>query len=118
MDHTKLIEARKAKQVEMALSKGRRAPNDFREVDLVVVQDLLSKKWNIPGVIKQARSSEDDTARSFIIERSDGSSLLRNSKYIKHQWKSPRKHVSWADADEASKQPADQTLLLGLGCEV
>ena len=62
VDHTKLIETRKAMQVEMALSKGRRAPNDFREGDLVVVQDLLSKKWNIPGVIKQARSSEDDTA--------------------------------------------------------
>ena len=107
MGHTKLIEARKAKQVELALSKGRSAPNDFREGDRIVVQDFLSKKWNIPGVIKQARSSEDDSARSFIIERSDGSSMLRTSKYIKHQWKSPRKH--WAEADKASKEPADQT---------
>ena len=78
VDHSKLIEARKAKQVEMARSKGRSAPNDFREGDLVFVQDLISKKWNIPGTIKQARSSEDDTARSFVIERDDGSSLLRN----------------------------------------
>ena len=117
MDHTNLIEARKAKQVEMALRKGRSAPNDFREGDLLVVQDLLCRKWNIPGTIKQARFSEDDddTARSFIIERSDGSSLLRNSKYIKHQWTSPRMHVSWADvsgadADKDTEQPADPAL--------
>ena len=55
VDHSKLIEARKAKQVEMAVSKGRSAPNDFREGDLVFVQDLMTKKWNIPGTIKQAR---------------------------------------------------------------
>ena len=99
------------------LSKGRSALNDFRERDLVFVQDLMTKKWNIPGTIKQARISEDDTARSFIIERDDGSSLLRNAKYIKHQWKSPRtrKHVSWADvsednADDGTEQQAAPAL--------
>ena len=59
--------------------------------------------------MKQARTSEDDAARSFVIERSDGSSILRNSKFIKHAWKSPCKHVSWAqEADEASGS-ADET---------
>ena len=71
-----------------------------------MVKNLLSKKWNIPGVIKQARISEDDSTRSFVIEHSDGSSILRNSKFIKHQWKTPRKHVSWDPADQAS---ADET---------
>ena len=110
VDHTRLIENRKAKQVELALSKGRSAPNDFREKDHIVVQDFLSKKWNIPGVIKQARTSEDDSARSFVIECSDGSSILRNSKFIKHAWKSPRKHVSWAQQADKASGSADEAL--------
>ena len=57
--------------MELATSKGRSAPNDFREGDLVFVQDMMTKKWNIPGTIKQARISEDRSARSFIIERDD-----------------------------------------------
>ena len=96
----------------MARSKGRSAPNDFVEGDLVLVQDMMTKKWDISGIIKQARVAEDGSARSFIIERDDGASLLRNSKYIKHMWKNPRvrKHVSWADkseesADNGTEQP-------------
>ena len=100
VDHSRLIERRKERQISLAIRKGRSAPNDFREGDQILVQDLLTKKWNIPGVIKQARISEDDSARSFVIERSDGSSILRNSKFIKHQWKSPRRHVSWGPATE------------------
>ena len=86
----------------MATSKGRSAPNDFREGDLVFAQDMMTKIRDISGNIKQARISEDGSARSFIIDRDDGASLLRNSKYIKHQWKNPRvrKHVSWADRSE------------------
>ena len=89
VDHTKLIENRKAKQVELALKKGRSAPNDFRVGDKIVIQDVLSKKWDIPGVITQARVSEDGSSRSFVIERSDGSTVLRNSKFLKHAWKTP-----------------------------
>ena len=104
-----LIEARKQKQVEMARSKGRSAPNDFVESDLVVIQDMMTKKWDISGTIKQARVAEYGSARSFIIEHDDGAELLRNSKYIKHQWKNPRvkkhiKHVSWvADGAESAE---------------
>ena len=73
-----------------------------------VVQDMMSKKWDISETIKQARIAEDGSSRSFIIERDDGASLLRNSKYIKHAWKNPRvrKHVSWADK---AKESADNT---------
>ena len=108
VDHSRLIERRKARQMSLAMRKGRSAPNDFREGDQIVVQDLLTKKWNIPGVIKQARISEDDSTRSFVIERSDGSSILRNSKFIKHQWKSPRRHVSWGPAADQASDQADQ----------
>ena len=72
VDHSRLIERRKERQISLAIRKGRSAPNDFREGNQILVQDLLTKKRNIPGVIKQARISEDDSARSFVIERSDG----------------------------------------------
>ena len=110
VDHSRLIERRKAKQVSLAMRKGRSAPNDFREEDQVLVQDLLTKKWNIPGVVKQARISEDNSVRSFIIEKSDGSSILRNAKFMKHVWKSPRSggHVSWASSAGEDSDNADQ----------
>ena len=57
------------------------------------------------------------TSGKEIIERDDGSSLLRNAKYIKHQWKIPRvrKQSSWADvsednADDGTKQQAAPAL--------
>ena len=92
------------------MRKGRSAPNDFREGDHILVQDVLTKKWNIPGVVKQARISEDDSARSFIIQRTDGSTILRNAKFMKHQWKSPRRggHVSWASSADEDSDNADQ----------
>ena len=114
VDHSKLIEARKEKQVELATSKGRSSPNDFQPGDRVYVQDIASKRWNIPGTVKEGRVSEDGSTRSFLIEREDGVELLRNSKYLKHEWKNPRgkkprKQVSWQDADlaVADGAPAD-----------
>ena len=91
----------------MAASKGRSAPNDFREGDVVVVQDMMTKKWDISGSVKQARIAEDGSTRSFIIEREDGALMLRNCKYLKHSWKNPRRHVSWAD--KAKEESADTT---------
>ena len=70
--------------MSLAMRKGRSAPNDFREGDQILIQDLMTKKWNIPGTIREARISEDDSVRSFIVERSDGSSVLRNAKFLKH----------------------------------
>ena len=93
--------------MSLAMRKGRSAPNDFREGDQILVKDLLTRKWNIPGTIKECRISEDDSVRSFIVERSAGSTILMISKFLKHQWKSPRRggHVSWASsADEVSDQ--------------
>ena len=107
VDHSQLIEARKQKQVDMATSKGRSAPNDFREGDVVLVQDMLTKKWDISGTVKQARIAEDGSTRSFVIEREDGALMLRNCKYLKHSWKKPSRHVSWAD--KAKEESADTT---------
>ena len=60
-------------------------------------------------LLKQARVAEDGSSRSFIVQRDDGTELLRNSKYLKHHWKNPRvkkhiKHVSWvADGAESAE---------------
>ena len=58
--------------------------------------------------------SEDGTNRSFLIEREDGVEILRNARYLKHEWKNPRnkiKQVSWQDADRAPADgaPADRS---------
>ena len=88
----------KDKHVEIALKKGRSCPNSFEIGDRCVVQDILSKRWNIQGTIRAKRASEDGTYRSFVVERDDGSEILRNSKFLKHEWQ-PLKpdHIAWAD---------------------
>ena len=86
----------------IALKKGRSCPNDFEIGDRCVVQDNLSKRWNILATIKEKRASEDGTFRSFVVEKDDGSELLRNSRFLKHQWKIPEEsHVVWADPLES-----------------
>ena len=74
------------------------------------MQDISSKRWNIPAVVVEGRPSEDGTVRSFVVKREDGVQLLRNARFLKHKWKNPRgkkpkKQVSWADADVSA---ADQ----------
>ena len=98
VDHHKLIINRRDKQAEIALKKGRSCPNDFDIGDRCVVQDVLNKRWNIKGTIKEKRTSEDGSHRSFIVEKDDGTEILRNARFLKHQWKDPRPgHITWAD---------------------
>ena len=116
VDHNILIESRKSKQIELAQKKGRSAPNNFRPGDKFLIQDVLTKKWNLPGVITESRSSEDGSTRSFLIERGDGSTVIRNSRFWKHQWKSSRQYVAWkvpvSDLGDADLAPhvTDETL--------
>ena len=117
VEHHELIERRKARQISLATRKGRSAPNDFRVGDRVRVQDISTKQWNIPGLVTECRVSEDDSCRSFMIEKSDGSTVLRNAKFLKHEWRSPRSsaHVSFgelsdADIDSADESSADEAL--------
>ena len=107
VDHSKLIEARKERQFELAVAKGRSSPHDYLPGDKVYVQDISSKRWKIPAVVKEGRVSEDGTVRSFLVEREDGVQLLRNARFLKHEWRNPRgkkpkKQVSWEDADVAA----------------
>ena len=90
VDHHKLITARKEKQMELASAKGRSCPSDFRPGDRILVQDMASKRWNIEATVKEGRASDDGSIRSFIVEREDGVQLLRNARFLKHEWKNPR----------------------------
>ena len=77
MDHHRLIESRKARQISLAMRKGRSAPNDFRVGDRVLIQDISTRQWNIPGTVSECLVSEDDSSRSFMIKKLDGSTVLR-----------------------------------------
>ena len=95
VDHHKLIINRRDKQTEIALKKGRSCPNSFEVGDRCVVQDVLNKRWNILGTIKEKRASEDGSYRSFIVKKDDGTEILGNARFLKHQWKP--EHITWAD---------------------
>ena len=61
----------------------------------MVIQDNVSKRWNIPGVTTERRIAEDGISRSFLFEKEDGRVVIRNSRFLKHSCKTPRKHMSW-----------------------
>ena len=35
----------------------------------MVIEDNVSKRWNIPGVITERRIAEDGTSRRFLVEK-------------------------------------------------
>ena len=67
VDHQKLIENRKLKQVEISKKKGCSSPHDFQSGDKLVIQDNVSKRWNIPGDITERRIAEAGTSRRFLV---------------------------------------------------
>ena len=83
---------------KIALKKGRSSPNDFEIGDRIVVQDVVNKRWSIKGTITQKRWSEDGSHRSFIVEKDDGTEIIRNAKFLKHEWQEPKPtNITWAD---------------------
>ena len=46
----------------------------------VLIQDVASsKKWNSEGIIKDIRTSEDNTTHSYIVKSDNGNDILRIS---------------------------------------
>ena len=82
VDHQQFIERRKQKQIEVSRRKGRSSPTDFEPGDKVVIQDHLSKCWNMPGVITEKHVAEDGTSKSFLVEKSDGRVVIRNARFF------------------------------------
>ena len=57
----------------------------------MVIQDHLSKRWNIPGVITEKRVAEDGTSKSFLVEKNDGKLVIRNVRFVKYVWEKQEK---------------------------
>ena len=47
------------------------------------------------GIITEKRVAEDDTYKSFLVEKDDGKVVIRNARFLKHEWKNSRKHENW-----------------------
>ena len=70
------------------------------------------------GTLKEGRTADDGTTRSWLVETETGSTTLRNNRHLKHQVK---KNVTFADtdefetsADEGSDSNADDSLTTSL----
>ena len=79
---------------------------------------LRTGKWNIRGTVKEGRTADDGTTRSWLVETEMGSTTLRNNRHLKHQVK---KNVTFADtdefetsADEGNDSNADDSLTTSL----
>ena len=64
IDHQAIIAARRERQLKLAQKLGRRSQDQFLPGDEVVLQDHVSLKWSLKGVIVEGRVSEDGTVRS------------------------------------------------------
>ena len=78
-----MIAARNERQKKLAKKLGRRSKDNFEEGDKVVLQDMASKRWTVKGVIKEGRTSEDGSVRSFVIVKENGRETIRNARHIK-----------------------------------
>ena len=67
-----LIAARSERQIKLAEKLGRRSRDHFEPGDKVVLQDVVSLKWRVKGVIIKRRTSEDGTVRSYMIRKENG----------------------------------------------
>ena len=77
--------------MELAGKKGRTSSIQFEVGDRVVIQDNMSKRWTIKGQVSSKRVAEDGSNRSFMIMTDGGKEMLRNAKFMKHEWKIPKK---------------------------
>ena len=61
---------------------GRRSREHFQG-GKVVLQDHVSLKWSLKGVIIEGRVSEDGTVRSYVVRKENGRETIRSSRHIK-----------------------------------
>ena len=86
-DQAALIQKRSEHQMKVAKKLGRRSVDEFKTGDLVVAQNIRTGKWTIRGKVTEARTAEDGTSRSFVVETEAGKTTLRNSRHLRHQTK-------------------------------
>ena len=97
-DHAALIQKRSEHQMKVAKKLGRRSVDKFKIGDLVVAQNMRTSKWTIRGKVIEARSAEDGTIRSFVVETEAGKTTLRNSRHLRHQTR--KKNVRFSADDD------------------
>ena len=66
------------------MEKGRSSKDSFLPKDKVVIQDHLTKRWNLKGEINDLRIADDGSTQSYEIRMNNGSLFLRNKRFIKH----------------------------------
>ena len=69
----------------------------------MVLQDMASMKWSVKGVIKEGRTSEDGSVRSYVIVKENGRETIRNARHIKFSAIKEKTKVRFAEnlIDEA-----------------
>ena len=92
-----MIAARNERQKKLAENLGRRSKDHFEEGDRVVLQDMASKSWTVKGVIKEGRTSDDGSVRSFIIVKDNGKETIRNSRHIKFEARKEKNRVRFSE---------------------
>ena len=48
-----------------------------------MLQDVVSLKWRVKGVIIEGRISEDGTVRSYLVKKENGKVSIRSARHIK-----------------------------------
>merc|ERR1712215_314227 len=91
-------------QLGVAKKLGRRSVDEFRVGDAVVAQNIRTGKWNIRGTLKEGRTADDGTTRSWLVETETGSTTWRNNRHLKHQVK---KNVTFAEFDTSADEGSD-----------
>ena len=116
-DQAALIQKRSEHQLKVAKKLGRRLVDQFKTGDMVVAQNIRTGKWTIRGKVSKARTAEDGTSRSFVIETETGKTTLRNSRHLRHQTKKMNASFSYdVDSgidDEASLESDTSSLVTG-----
>ena len=83
IDHQALIAARRERQRKLAEKLGRRSKDHFEPGDKVVLQDVVSLKWRVKGIIIEGRISEDGTGRSYLVKKENGKTTIRSARHIR-----------------------------------
>ena len=77
IDHQAIIAARRERQLKLAQKLGRRSQDHFLPGDKVVLQDHVSLKWSLKGVIVEGRVSEESTVRSYVVKKENSREFVR-----------------------------------------
>ena len=92
-------------QLKIAEGKGRNSVDEFRVGDKVILQDIQTKKWNIPGKVVKEREADDGQLISFVVQTESGQEFLRHKRFMKHKWPASDepepKRVKFADKPDA-----------------